>query len=416
MSEVFDLGKMAKAASVELALASTATKDEALFAMAEALMSEKDEILLANAKDMAEGEVRKISAALMDRLLLTEERIADMASGLRAIAVLKNPIGEVMAGWRLKNGLKIQRVRVPLGVIAIIYEARPNVTVDAAGLCVKASNAVILKGSSIAVNSNLALTKVISNAAVKAGLPENVIQSVRDTDRAATTELMKLNRFVDVLIPRGGASLINSVIENSTIPVIETGVGNCHVYLDRAANLENAKKIVINAKCQRPGVCNAAESLLIHEELFKSGFAKEILAELSGSGVEIFGCERIVSVFESAKPASDEDWATEYLDLKMAVKVVSSLDEAILHIQKYGTKHSEAIVTEDYSAAKRFSDEVDAAAVYVNASTRFTDGGQYGLGAEMGISTQKLHVRGPMGLESLTSMKYLVEGTGQIRL
>lgn len=415
MSEVFDLGKMAKAASVELAMASTATKDEALFAMAEALMSEKDEILLANAKDMAEGEAGKISAALMDRLLLTKERIADMASGLRAIAALKDPIGEVMAGWRLKNGLKIQRVRVPLGVIAIIYEARPNVTVDAAGLCVKASNAVILKGSSIAVNSNLALTKVISNAAVKAGLPENVIQSVRDTDRAATTELMKLNRFVDVLIPRGGASLINSVIENSTIPVIETGVGNCHVYLDRAANLENAKKIVINAKCQRPGVCNAAESLLIHEALFKSGFAKEILAELSGCGVEIFGCEKIVSVFESAKPASDEDWATEYLDLKMAVKVVSSLDEAILHIQEYGTKHSEAIVTEDYSAAKRFSDEVDAAAVYVNASTRFTDGGQYGLGAEMGISTQKLHVRGPMGLESLTSMKYLVEGTGQIR-
>ncbi len=415
MSEIIEIGKRAKAASVMLAKASPAQKDEALFAMAKALLANKDEILVANARDMAEGKKREISKALMDRLLLTGERLKDMASGLYEIAALKDPIGEVMAGWRLKNGLKVQRVRVPLGVIAIIYEARPNVTVDAAGLSLKASNAVILRGSSIAVNSNLALTKVIAEAAAAAGLPKDAIQSVADTDRALTLELMKLNRYVDVLIPRGGASLINSVIENSTVPVIETGVGNCHVYIDSSADHVMAKSIIINAKCQRPGVCNAAESLLIHQNHLESGLAKDLLIELSKAGVEIYGCERVVSIFDKAKAATEDDWHAEYLDLKIAVKIVTSLDDAIAHIYNYGTKHSEAIVTQDYASAKRFTDEVDAAAVYVNASTRFTDGGQYGLGAEMGISTQKLHVRGPMGVDSLTSMKYVALGTGQIR-
>ncbi|HDP69466.1 MAG TPA: glutamate-5-semialdehyde dehydrogenase [Actinobacteria bacterium] len=415
MSEVLKLGKKAKEAAIKLATVSAEVKNSALNTMADALVANADKIIDANKKDLEEGKRRKISKALMDRLFLNKARIEDMAQDLREVAFLKDPVGEIVKGWRLPNELEILQARVPLGVIGLIYEARPNVTVDAAGLCIKSGNVVILRGGSVAINSNLALTKTIADAAIRAGLPENCIQSIASTDRAATTELMKMRSHVDVLIPRGGASLIQSVIENSTIPVIETGVGNCHVYLDRGADLDMAKKIVINAKCQRPGVCNAAETLLIHKSLVEKGFLPEILNELKGKNVEIFGCEVTCSIGSDILKATEEDWKTEYLDFKMAVKVVQSLDEAIAHIQKYGTKHSEAIITEDYSAAKKFTEEVDAAAVYVNASTRFTDGGQYGFGAEIGISTQKLHARGPMGLEALTTTKYIIHGSGQIR-
>jgi len=414
MSEVLELGKKAKKASLKLANISTETKNFALNAMADALIANDKEIIDANKKDLKEGERRKISKALMDRLLLDETRIEGMAKGLREVAFLKDPIGEVVKGWKLPNELEILQTRVPLGVIGLIYEARPNVTVDAAGLCVKAGNVVILRGGSVAINSNLVLTKIISEAATKAGLPENCIQSIETTDRAAVTELMRMHEYVDVLIPRGGASLIQSVVENSTVPVIKTGVGNCHIYADKAADLEMAKKIAINAKCQRPGVCNAAETLLVHKDIAKE-FLPRILKGLQERNVKIFGCPVTKSIYSSVEEATELDWATEYLDLKIAVKVVESLEGAITHIQKYGTNHSEAIVTEDYSAAKRFTEEVDAAAVYVNASTRFTDGGEYGLGAEVGISTQKLHARGPMGLEALTSTKYVAYGEGQIR-
>lgn len=414
MSEVLELGKKAKNASLKLANISTEIKNFALNAMADALIANDKEIIDANKKDLEEGEKRKISKALMDRLLLDEARIEGMAKGLREVAFLKDPIGEVIKGWKLPNELEVLQMRVPLGVIGLIYEARPNVTVDAAGLCVKAGNVVILRGGSVAINSNLILTKIISDAATKAGLPENCIQSIETTNRAAVTELMRMHEYVDVLIPRGGASLIQSVVENSTVPVIKTGVGNCHIYADKAADLEMAKKIVINAKCQRPGVCNAAETLLVHKDIAKE-FLPKILKGLQERNVEIFGCPVTKSIYFGVEEATELDWATEYLDLKMAVKVVESLEGAIAHIQKYGTNHSEAIVTEDYSAAKRFTEEVDAAAVYVNASTRFTDGGEYGLGAEVGISTQKLHARGPMGLEALTSTKYVAYGEGQIR-
>ncbi|MDO8886150.1 glutamate-5-semialdehyde dehydrogenase [Candidatus Oleimmundimicrobium sp.] len=414
MSEVLELGKKAKKASVKLANISTEIKNRALRAMADALITNTKEIIEINKKDLEEGKKRNFTKALIDRLLLNEARIEDMAKGLREVAFLKDPVGEIIKGWKLPNELEILQVRVPLGVIGIIYEARPNVTVDAAGLCVKSGNAVILRGGSVAINSNLILTNILADAGVKEGLPENSIQSVLTTDRAAVTELMKMHDYVDVLIPRGGASLIQSVIENSTVPVIKTGLGNCHIYVDKLANLSMAEKIVINAKCQRPGVCNAAETLLVHKDVAKI-FLPKILKELQERNVEVFGCPVTCSVYPGVNKATEEDWKTEYLDLKMAVKVMESLDEAILHIQKYGTNHSEAIVTEDYSAAKRFTEEVDAAAVYVNASTRFTDGGEYGLGAEVGISTQKLHARGPMGLQALTSTKYVVYGEGQVR-
>ncbi len=413
-SEVKELGKKAKEAALKLATLSTEVKNKALLAMAQALIEKKDYIIEENQKDLAEGEKQNISAALMDRLLLNENRIKEISEGLKEIAALPDPVGEIIAGWKRPNGLLITKVRVPIGVIAIIYEARPNVTVDAAGLCLKSGNAVILRGSSIAINSNLALTKTISEAATFHGIPEGAIQSVRSTSREAAQELMRLNEYVDALIPRGGESLIKSVIENSTVPVIETGVGNCHVYVDKKADLEMAKRIVINAKCQRPGVCNAAETLLVHQEVVKD-FLPVVGKELIDKGVTLFGCSKTLSLIPEAKEATEEDWRTEYLDLKLAVKVVESLEEAIDHINTYGTKHSEAIITEDYFAAKKFTEEVDAAALFVNASTRFTDGGQFGMGAEIGISTQKLHARGPMALPELTTTKFIVYGTGQIR-
>ena len=414
VTEVIELGRKAREASLKLATVSTRVKNQALEAMAQALISNQDRILEANRKDLRTGEEKQIGTALIDRLMLNESRIKEMAQGLRDVAALPDPIGEVISGWKRPNGLVITKVRVPLGVIGMIYEARPNVTVDAAGLCLKTGNAVILRGGSVAINSNLTLTQVIADAATAAGIPENSIQSISSTEREAVYELMRMNEYVDVLIPRGGASLIQSVIEKASVPVIETGVGNCHVYVDKSAQIPMAVNIVINAKCQRPGVCNAAETLLIHQDIAKEFFPL-VASGLKKQNVILYGDPRARSIVPDIEPATEEDWKTEYLALKLAVKVVKDLVEAIDHVNTYGTKHSEAIITEDYSTAKKFTDEVDAAALYVNASTRFTDGGQFGLGAEIGISTQKLHVRGPMGLEALTSTKYVVFGSGQVR-
>lgn len=414
MSELQELGKKAKTAALKLVAVSEADKNKALSAMADAMLKESKAILEANTRDMNAGRRDGMTEALLDRLMLNEDRLKEIAEALREIAVLRDPVGEVVSGWKRPNGLNIKKVRVPLGVVGIIYEARPNVTVDAAGLCLKTGNAVILRGGSVAVNSNLALTNVIAKAATEAGMPQNAIQSVTTTDRAAVTELMKLNDFVDVLIPRGGANLIQSVVQNATVPVIETGVGNCHVYIDETADLDMAESIIINAKCQRPGVCNAAESLVVHTAV-AAAFLPKACDALHERGVVMVGDEASRKLCDKITPATDEDWGTEFLALKLAIKVVGSLDEAINHINTYGSGHSEAIITKDYIGAHRFTDEVDAAAVYVNASTRFTDGGQFGLGAEIGISTQKLHVRGPMGLEALTSTKYIIYGDGQIR-
>ncbi len=416
MSEVTMLATRAREAATALATTSTEQRNRALLAMAHALIAKQDEVLSANAADVESARQKSTPAPLVDRLELNPQRLKAISEALKSLSVLPDPIGEVVAGSRLANGIWLQQVRVPMGVVAMIYEARPNVTADAAGLCIKTGNAVILRGGSMAVRSNLALTRVLSAAAVGAGLPDGCIQSVESTEREAAEELMGLHGMIDVLIPRGGAGLIKSVVENAKVPVIETGVGNCHVYIHETADAAMARRIAVNAKVQRPGVCNAAETLLvdsaIHERVLPS-----ILKELEEHGVTVFGDEktRALGAIMRIQPATEEDWATEYLDLKIAVKVVSGLDEAIRHINTYGTKHSEAIVTEDYMAARRFLNEVDAAAVYVNASTRFTDGGEFGLGAEIGISTQKLHARGPMGLTALTTTKYMAMGSGQIR-
>lgn len=414
MSEVLELGKKAKIASRKLSTISEGIKNAALEAMAKALVAESGTILAANEKDMAAAREAGIGESLLDRLMLNEERLADIADAVREIAVLRDPVGEIIKGWKRPNGLEITLVRVPLGVVGMIYEARPNVTVDAAALCLKTGNAVILRGGSVAINSCLALTDVIAAAAEEAGIPAGSIQSITSTDREAAAELMRLNDYVDVLVPRGGASLIQSVVKNATVPTIETGVGNCHVYVDKDADLDMAQAIILNAKCQRPGVCNAAESLVIHKAVADE-FIPEVAAALDAGGVTMVGDERARKLYDKITPGAEEDWGTEYLSLKLSIKTVNNLDEAIDHINTYGSGHSEAIITGDYAAARRFTDEVDAAAVYVNASTRFTDGGQYGLGAEIGISTQKLHVRGPMGLEALTSTKYVVFGSGQTR-
>ena len=411
---VVSKARQAKEAARRLAYLPTDVKDAALVAMAEALLRHTDAILEANEVDLRAGRERGLSRALIDRLLLTPERIQDMAEGLRVLTSLPDPVGEVVAMWTRPNGLMIGQMRVPLGVVGIIYEARPNVTVDAAGLCLKAGNAVLLRGGSEAINSNRAITEVIAGAAVRAGLPEGAIQLIEVTDRAAVNVMLRLNEYLDVLIPRGGAELIRTVVENATVPVIETGVGNCHVYVDDEADLAMAREIVINAKCQRPGVCNAMETLLVHEKVAPQ-FLPEMLETLRQMGVEIRGCPVTRELVPWVNPATEEDWATEYLDLILAVRVVKDLDEALDHIFRYGTKHSEAIITNNYQKSWRFLKEVDAAAVYVNTSTRFTDGYQYGFGAEIGISTQKLHARGPMGLKELTTLKYIVFGNGQVR-
>lgn len=411
---VIETASLAKEAARKMAIVSTVTKNNALNAMADALIENTDAIIEANKKDMENGREKGLTESLLDRLLLDDKRIKSMAQGLRDVASLEDPIGEVIRMWRRPNNLKIGQIRVPLGVIGIIYEARPNVTVDAAALCVKSGNAVILRGGSEAINSNTTVARIISNAATKAGLPEGAINLIENPSRDAVNVMMKLNEYIDVLIPRGGAGLINAVVKNATVPVIQTGVGNCHVFVDASADLEMAANIVINAKTQRPAVCNAMESLLVHKDIAEK-FLPYLAEKLKPLNVEIKGCKRTQSLVEGATEATEEDFAKEFLDFKFASKVVDSLDEALDHIYKYSTKHSEVIVTNNYENSQRFLSEVDAAAVYVNASSRFTDGSEFGFGAEIGISTQKLHARGPMGLKELTSSKYIIYGEGQIR-
>jgi len=416
MSEVVHLAQRARAASMSLGITSTEQRNRALLIMSAALMGKQDEIIAANNADLEAARAKGTPEGLLDRLELNPARLKGMSEALRALSLLPDPIGEVVEGYTLPNGIELKKVRVPLGVVGMIYEARPNVTADAAGLCIKTGNSVILRGGSLAHNSNLTLARVLSEAAMSAGMPDGCIQAIETTDHAAAEEMMGLHGLIDVLIPRGGAGLIRSVVENAKVPVIETGTGNCHVYIHAAADADMARRIVVNAKCQRPSVCNAAESLLIDESIYER-VLPAILKELEENGVTLYADEktRALGAVMRIEPATEEDWGTEYHELKMSVKVVSGLDEAIHHVNTYGTKHSEAIVTTDYKAARRFLNEVDAAAVYVNASTRFTDGGEFGLGAEIGISTQKLHARGPMGLAALTSTKYMLMGDGQIR-
>lgn len=408
------IGRQAKQAEPILRTLHTMEKDKALRQVAEDLLKKQDEILAANEIDLKAGKEAGLSEGLLDRLALDPERIASMAEGLRQLADLDDPIGEISAMKERPNGLLIGQKRVPLGVVGIIYEARPNVTADAFGLCFKTSNAVILKGGSVAIHSNRAIVECIRSSLARCQITPDAIQFIDDTSREVTTEFMKLNEYVDVLIPRGGAGLIQSVVHNSTIPVIETGTGNCHIYVDESADLEMAAAIVINAKTQRVGVCNACESLLVHAKV-KNDFLPVLAERLKEKNVLIHGDARTMEQVPEAVEATEEDWGREYLDYEISIKVVDSLDEAIEHINCYNTKHSEAIVTNRYDHAQRFLNEVDAAAVYVNASTRFTDGFEFGYGAEIGISTQKLHVRGPMGLLALTTTKYIIYGNGQIR-
>ena len=410
---IHDMGARAKAAARVLANAGS-LKETALLHAAGALWQRREEILSANALDLAAGREAGMSQALLDRLALTESRVQGMSSAVEQVAKAADPVGKVLSGQTLANGLRLEKVTVPLGVIGIIYEARPNVTSDAAALCLKAGNAVILRGGKEAFRSNQAVTKVLREALEEKGLPGDSVQLVEDTSRRSAQELMALTDYLDVLIPRGGAGLIRSVKENARVPVIETGVGNCHVYVDKDADLDMAADIIYNAKCSRPSVCNAIETILVHRDAAEEALPK-IKARLDEKQVELRGCERARAILPGITPAVPEDWETEYLDYILAVKVVDSLEEALEHIARYSTRHSECIVTEHYSTAQRFLQEVDAAAVYVNASTRFTDGGEFGLGAEIGISTQKLHARGPMGLEQLVSYKFLIRGSGQIR-
>ncbi|GAA0086105.1 glutamate-5-semialdehyde dehydrogenase [Clostridium sp. CTA-7] len=408
------LGKRAKEASYDLGIASTTEKNKALDSMANALIYNKDEILKANQEDLKLAEEKGTSKAMLDRLSLNDTRIEDMAKGLRDLIMLEDPIGEVVEMWKRPNGLQIGKQRVPMGVIGIIYEARPNVTCDAAGLCLKTGNAVILRGGSEAINSNKAIVKILSNAVKESGLPEFSIQLVEDTSREIALEMMKLNEFIDVLIPRGGAGLIQTVVKNATVPVIETGVGNCHIYVDEDCDFDMAKNIIINAKTSRPAVCNAAEKMIINENVAEE-FLPSIVKALREKDVEIRGDEKVKYLIEDIKEANEEDWSKEYLDYIISAKIVKNVDEAINHINKYGSGHSEAIVTNSYKNSQKFLNKVNAAAVYVNASTRFTDGSEFGFGAEIGISTQKLHARGPMGLKELTTIKYIIYGNGQIR-
>lgn len=412
--ELIDKGSLAKEAAYILGLTSTELKNKALEKMADDLEARCTEILAANTLDMEKAKDKELSKAFLDRLLLTEKRVKDMAEGLRAIVKLNDPVGEVENMWTTSHGLQIGKMRVPLGVIGIIYEARPNVTVDAAGLCLKSGNAVILRGGSDAINSNQKIAEIISKSVEDIGLPKGSIQLIEDTGREVANQMLKLNKYLDVLIPRGGAGLIQAVVENATVPVIETGVGNCHVYVESDADLKMAEKIIVNAKTHRPGVCNAAETLLVHKDIAEE-FLPSVAEKLRELDVELRCCPEARKLIPDSKEATEEDFATEFLDLILAIKVVDNFEEALHHIRRYGTKHSEAIVTNDYKKARLFQQAVDAAAVYVNASTRFTDGFQFGYGAEIGISTQKLHARGPMGLKELTSYKYIILGDGQIR-
>lgn len=414
MSYTEELGIRAKAAESAAASASTLVKNNALAAIAKALIANKELIISENQKDLDAAAANGMSESKQDRLRLNEDRIMGMAKGIDELIAMNDPIGEVIEGFTRPNGLTILKTRTPLGVIGIIYESRPNVTVDAAALCLKAGNVVILKGGKEAINSNVCLGKIMREAIANAGLPADVVQVVEDTSRETTTELMKLNGYVDVLIPRGSANLIQAVVRNATVPVIETGAGNCHVYIDASADPEMAVNITDNAKTQRPSVCNAIESLLIHKDCADK-ILPMIAERFKSHNVKIYGCERTMAILDGIEKATEDEYATEFNDFVIAVKVVDDIDEAIAHIRKYSTRHSECIVTSSLANAAKFQKEVDAAAVYVNASTRFTDGGEFGYGAEIGISTQKLHARGPMGLRELTTIKYLINGNGQIR-
>ena len=404
----------AKQAAAKLAVTSTAVKNAALLAMAAALEAQQAEILAANERDMTAAAAKGMKSSMLDRLKLTAERISGMADGLRQVAGLADPVGNVIDGKTLPNGLHITKIRVPLGVIGIIYEARPNVTADAAGLCLKSGNAVILKGGSEAMESNKTVAAILARAAEGAGIPAGSIQFIDTSDRQAVQDLIHMNGLVDVVIPRGGAGLIQAVVRNASVPVIETGAGVCHTYVDKDADVEMAMKIAFNAKVQRPSVCNAMETLLVHKDIADK-FLPMMLMMYNSSAVEIRGDEAVQEYSGQVHPATEEDWSTEYGDLRLSVKIVDSIEEAMAHIAKYGTGHSECIVTNNYQAAQLFQYTVDAAAVYVNASTRFTDGNEFGFGAEIGISTQKLHARGPMALPELTSTKYLINGNGQVR-
>jgi len=414
MTEMQKMGQRAKKASQVLATAGK-TKKVALFAIADALVNNKAKIIAQNNIDLKNGEENGLTQSLLDRLRLTDERIEGMAQGVRKVAEFDDPIGSVISGRVAENGMEIKKVRVPMGVIGIIFEARPNVTSDAAALCLMAGSAVILRGGKEAINSNTAIADVMREAIASVGLPEDCVQLVKDTTRQSSVELMGLSDYLDVLIPRGGAGLIKAVVENSRVPVIETGVGNCHAYIDKDADIDMAVNIVFNGKTQRPSVCNALETVLVHKDIAEKALPV-LKAALDEKNVELHGCERVKAILgDCVIPAEEYDWANEYLDYKLALKVVDSLDDAIEHIRKYSTGHSEVIITNNYEAQRQFTAQVDSAAVYVNASTRFTDGGEFGMGAEIGISTQKLHARGPMGLAELTSMKFIIMGDGQIR-
>ena len=414
MSSLISLGKKAKEASYILGNLSSKDKNDALYAMADSLIKNSQVIIEANKKDLEASRAKGTSESMLDRLALNAARIEGMANGLRQVASLEDPVGEVLGMWTRPNGLQIGKKRVPMGVIGIIYEARPNVTSDAAGLCFKSGNAVILRGGSEAINSNKAIAEALREGLKSVGLVEDAVQLVEDTSREVATEMMKLNDYIDVLIPRGGAGLIKAVVNNATVPVIETGTGNCHIYVDEDCDFEMAKNIIINAKTSRPSVCNAAEKLLINEKV-AGKFMPIIFEALREKDVEIRGDESLKALDDSVILASEEEWYNEYLDYTIGVKIIKDIDEAINHINKFGSGHSEAIVTKSYEASQIFLQKVNAAAVYVNASTRFTDGEEFGFGAEIGISTQKLHARGPMGLKELTTIKYIIFGNGQIR-
>ncbi len=418
--ELLDICKQAKEIAPKIGILDTNTKNQTLLTVADFLVKEQNFILDANKIDIENGKKNHMPEGLLDRLLLTETRIAQMAEGLRQVAALEDPIGEVLGMKKRPNGLMIGQKRVPLGVVGIIYEARPNVTADAFALCFKTGNVVILKGGSDAIHSNIAIVDTIRKALAKESIPEQAISLIEDTSRETAAAFMKMNEYVDVLIPRGGAGLIKAVVNQATIPVIETGTGNCHIFVDETADFDMAMDIILNAKTQRIGVCNACESLVLHEKI-ADAFLPELMKRLAEKEVEVHGDEKVMQIADGCVkkellvPATEEDWGREYLDYKLSAKVVSSVDEAITHINKYNTGHSEAIITENYSNAEKFLNEIDAACVYVNASTRFTDGFEFGFGAEIGISTQKLHARGPMGLLALTSTKYIIYGNGQIR-
>lgn len=413
-NELLTKGTLANKASYKLSVTDAETKNKALLAIADALEANCERILTANQADLNNAEKNGMTKAMLDRLRLTKERISSMAEGVRQVAALPDPIGEIIDEWERPNGLKIAKKRVPMGVIAIIYEARPNVTVDAGALCLKTSNAVVLRGGSEAIRSNVEIMKIMQEAAYANGICEGSLNIIEDTSRETATGLMQLNGYIDMLIPRGGQGLIRAVVQNATVPVVETAAGNCHIYVDEKCDFDMAEKIILNAKVSRPSVCNACETLLIHEKIAKD-FLPVIAKALKEHNVEIRACEKCIELLPELGKATEDDWYKEYNDYIIAVRIVKDLDEAIAHINKYNTGHSDAIITDDAAHAEKFLNEIDAAAVYVNASTRFTDGFEFGFGAEIGISTQKMHARGPMGLNELTSVKYVIHGNGQIR-